>query len=78
MAGSRRARPRIGKEMRAAVLSLAFDHLGAEVASSGAWEWNATSLGVSRALGYVDNGWFRHEHLGRTGVQRRVVLERAA
>ena len=68
----------IGKEMRAAVLALAFDHLGAAVATSGAWEWNGASLGASRALGYVDNGWFVHEHLGRTGVQRRVVLERAA
>ena len=68
----------IGKEMRAAVLALAFDHLGATVATSGAWEWNAASLGVSRALGYVDNGWFTHEHLGRVGRQRRVVLERAS
>jgi RimJ/RimL family protein N-acetyltransferase len=67
----------IGKEMRAAVLALAFDHLGATVATSGAWEWNGSSLGVSRALGYVDNGWFLHEHLGRVGKQQRVVLERA-
>ena len=68
----------IGKEMRAAVLTLAFEHLGASVAGSGAWEWNAASLSVSRALGYVDNGWHMHEHLGRSGVQRRVVLERSA
>lgn len=68
----------IGKEMRAAVLGLAFDHLGAEFAMSGAWEWNAASLGVSRALGYADNGWTLHEHGGRVGVMRNVVLTRDA
>ena len=66
----------VGKEMRAAVLALAFEHLGALVATSGAWESNAASLGVSRALGYVDNGWFVHDHLGRVGRQRRVILEK--
>ena len=38
--------------MRAAVLFLAFDHLGAEVAESSAAVWNRSSLGVSRSLGY--------------------------
>ncbi|MEY2476819.1 MAG: hypothetical protein QOG87_2134 [Actinomycetota bacterium] len=46
----------IGKEMRAAVLHLAFDGLGAVMAYSGAYEDNAASLGVSRALGYQENG----------------------
>lgn len=66
----------LGKEMRRAVLSLAFDHLGAEFATSGAWEDNAASLGVSRAVGYVDNGWELHEGTGRVGVMRKVILER--
>jgi RimJ/RimL family protein N-acetyltransferase len=66
----------IGKEMRAAVLSLAFDHLGATIATSGAWEWNAASLGVSRSLGYEDNGWFVQERDGVLARQRRVVLEK--
>jgi RimJ/RimL family protein N-acetyltransferase len=39
--------------MRAAVLTLAFEHLGAEVARSGASTRNAQSLGVSRKLGYA-------------------------
>jgi RimJ/RimL family protein N-acetyltransferase len=43
----------LGKEMRAAALFFAFDHLGAEVAESSAAAWNASSLGVSRSLGYV-------------------------
>lgn len=46
----------IGKEMRAAVLHLAFDGLGAVMAYSGAYEDNAPSRAVSRALGYEENG----------------------
>ena len=45
-----------GVAMRAAVLSLAFDHLGALAAVTSARRDNAASLGVSRRLGYVDNG----------------------
>jgi RimJ/RimL family protein N-acetyltransferase len=45
-----------GTEMRAAVLALAFDGLGAEVAESGFFEGNAQSARVSAKLGYVDNG----------------------
>ena len=44
----------LGKQMRAAVLSLAFEHLGAVAAVSEAWADNAASLGVSRSLGYAD------------------------
>ena len=46
----------IGKEMRAAVLHLLFAGLDAQRCLSGAWHDNASSLGVSRAMGYVDNG----------------------
>jgi RimJ/RimL family protein N-acetyltransferase len=46
----------IGKEMRAAILHFLFAGLGAERAISGAWHDNASSLGVSRAMGYVENG----------------------
>lgn len=45
-----------GTEMRAAILLFAFDHLDVEVAESSAATWNASSLGVSRRLGYVDAG----------------------
>lgn len=41
-----------GKEMRAAALLFAFDHLGAHVAESSAAVWNQASLGVSSSLGY--------------------------
>lgn len=46
----------VGRAMRAAVLALAFDHLGAAAAVSSAREDNLASLGVSRSLGYRDNG----------------------
>ncbi|MGW0519899.1 GNAT family N-acetyltransferase [Crossiella sp. NPDC003009] len=45
-----------GTEMRAAVLAFAFDHLGAVQARSEAFADNHASLGVSRRLGYRDNG----------------------
>ena len=48
-----------GKEMRAAVVSYAFDYLEAEVAESEAASWNKQSLGVSRSLGYELNGLVR-------------------
>ena len=46
----------VGRAMRTAVLSLAFDHLGAQFAVTSARENNVSSLAVSRRLGYVDNG----------------------
>ncbi len=45
-----------GKEQRAAMLHLAFAGLGALRADSAAREDNDRSLGVSRALGYEENG----------------------
>jgi RimJ/RimL family protein N-acetyltransferase len=46
----------IGKEMRSAVLGFAFDHLGAEWATSGSFLDNPASAAVSRALGYWEDG----------------------
>lgn len=67
----------IGREMRAAVLHLAFDGLQAQVATSGAFEDNVASLAVSRSLGYVDNGWDLTERDGRPVRDLRMVLDRA-
>ena len=67
-----------GKEMRAAILHLAFEGLGAQEAHTGAFADNASSLGVTRALGYVENG---HEVVLRRGRPARCVhfcLDRAA
>jgi len=68
----------IGKAMRLAVLALAFDWLGAEVAETEAWHDNAASLGVSRSLGYVDNGVGRHARGDRADDMARLRLTRAA
>jgi len=68
----------IGTEMRAAVLYLAFECLGAEYATSGAYENNPASLAVSRKLGYVDDGIERHLVRGKPAVLRRLRLDRAA
>lgn len=46
----------LGKQMRAAVLELAFTGLGAVSATSGAFLDNPASVAVSRALGYQNNG----------------------
>jgi RimJ/RimL family protein N-acetyltransferase/predicted GNAT family acetyltransferase len=46
----------LGTEMRAAVLTYAFEHRGAAVARSGAIQGNPQSLGVSRKLGYEVGG----------------------
>jgi RimJ/RimL family protein N-acetyltransferase len=52
-----------GKEMRRAVLALAFGPLQAQAAVTAAWHDNAASLGVSRALGYRPNGEWLQERL---------------
>ncbi len=46
-----------GKEMRAAILAFAFDQLGAHVATTEAFLDNGASNGVSRSLGYQENGF---------------------
>ena len=66
----------LGKQMRAAVLALAFGPLRADAAISSAVVDNAPSLGVSRALGYRDTHRSVLEHSGET--LQHVRLERAA
>jgi predicted RNase H-like nuclease/RimJ/RimL family protein N-acetyltransferase len=46
----------IGKEMRAAILHLGFEGLGARWMETFAWEDNASSIGVTERLGYEPNG----------------------
>lgn len=55
LVGSARGRG-VGIAMRTAILALAFDHLGALAAVTSARMDNAASLGVSRHVGYRDNG----------------------
>ena len=67
----------IGKEMRQAVLHLAFDGLGALEARSGAWHDNAASIGVSRAVGYAENGETLVARLGEPTRQLGFRMSRA-
>jgi RimJ/RimL family protein N-acetyltransferase len=57
-----------GTLMRQAILSFAFDHLGAVEMRSSAWVDNATSHRVSEKCGYVTNGY---RLLERDGVSVR-------
>lgn len=66
----------LGKQMRAAVLALAFGPLGAQFAITSAWHDNHASLGVSRALGYVDNGVTVHRRGDGTGEMLHLRLTR--
>jgi RimJ/RimL family protein N-acetyltransferase len=67
----------IGKEMRAAVLHLAFAGLAAECAVTSAFADNPRSLGVTRALGYRENGWFVDDREGKPAKHLRFIMERA-
>jgi RimJ/RimL family protein N-acetyltransferase len=62
----------IGKEMRQAILHLAFAGLGAQEAHSGAFFDNAPSLATSRSVGYEPNGEMRAPR--RDGVARMLNL----
>jgi RimJ/RimL family protein N-acetyltransferase len=66
----------IGTEMRAAVLWFAFTGLGAEYARSEAFADNASSIGVSRKLGYRDDGFDRLVRRGEPAVSQRFRLDR--
>lgn len=65
-----------GRQMRDAVLALAFGPLAAVRAISSAWQDNHASLGVSRALGYLDNGETLHRHDDRLDVLTHLRLTR--
>ncbi|MEU4242941.1 GNAT family protein [Actinoplanes sp. NPDC026619] len=65
-----------GTEMRAAVLELAFNGLGAQFATSEAFADNHASYAVSRKLGYADDGIERHVIRGVPITGRRLRLDR--
>ena len=66
-----------GKQMRAAVLALAFGPLQAQAAITSAWHDNHASLGVSRALGYRPNGESLHARADHVDVMLHMRLPRA-
>jgi RimJ/RimL family protein N-acetyltransferase len=66
----------LGTEMRAAVLALAFDGLGAEVAESGFFPGNSASARVSEKLGYTPNGEDVWAVSGKRAVEQRLHVGR--
>jgi RimJ/RimL family protein N-acetyltransferase len=68
----------IGREMRAAVLHLAFAGLGADAAHSGYLEYNTSSRRVSEALGYEPNGHTVQSIRGEPVTEQRVIMHRSA
>jgi RimJ/RimL family protein N-acetyltransferase len=72
--GSAHQRLGFGTEMRAAVLLLAFDHLGATAARSGAYVDNPASLRVSEKLGYRRDGANTWARRGLAVTEIRLVL----
>jgi RimJ/RimL family protein N-acetyltransferase len=66
----------LGREMREAILHLAFDALGAERAYSEAFEDNEASCAVSRAVGYEPAGtaWVLRD--GHAAPMTRFLLTR--
>jgi RimJ/RimL family protein N-acetyltransferase len=68
----------IGREMRAAVLAFAFTGLGAERAESAAFTDNPASAGVSRALGYAEDGTRVEVVQDRARTSIRFLMTREA
>ena len=66
-----------GKQMRRAVLALAFGPMGAQAAITSAWHDNHASLGVSRALGYQPNGESLHARGDGADVMVHMRMLRA-
>jgi RimJ/RimL family protein N-acetyltransferase len=66
-----------GKQMRTAVLALAFGPLQAREAITSAWHDNHASLGVSCALGYRPNGESLQARGDRVDVMTHMRLLRA-
>lgn len=68
----------IGKRMRLMALHLIFEGLGADVATTEAFDDNPESNGVTRSLGYAPNGVALQERQGEQVVENRYRMTRAA
>jgi RimJ/RimL family protein N-acetyltransferase len=67
----------IGTLLRVAVLTFAFEGLGAQEVTTRAWADNIPSNAVTRKLGYKPNGESVHDREGVATVLKRWRLERA-
>ncbi len=64
----------VGTEMRAAVVILALDHLGATAVRSEAFLDNTASLRVSEKLGYLPDGTAARVRRGQRVLEQRLLL----
>ena len=76
--GQRYQRQGLGREMRAAVLTLAFGQLAAVSAVTGAYQDNAAAIAVSKALGYSGDGTEVADRDGTRVLAYRFRLAAAA
>ncbi|HEX8092254.1 GNAT family N-acetyltransferase [Jatrophihabitans sp.] len=67
----------IGRQMRRAILALAFGPLRAQAAITSAWHDNYASLAVSRALGYQPNGESLHRRGDQVDTLQHLRLPRS-
>lgn len=69
-----------GKEMRLAMLALAFDGFDADRAITSAWHDNAASIGVTTSLGYTETGrrWMLRREQPDVLVEFEMPRERFA
>ena len=65
-----------GTEARAGLLTLAFDHLGADAALTEVFQDNHSSQGVSRKLGYEPDGISRDARGSEVVISDRLRLTR--
>jgi len=65
----------IGTAMRKVMCAFVFDHLDAESITSAAYDDNPASLGVSRKVGYTENGTERRNRMGKPVTLVRLLLE---
>jgi RimJ/RimL family protein N-acetyltransferase len=68
----------IGTAMRQVICAFVFDHLDAQSITSGAYDDNPASLGVSRKVGYKENGTERRNRMGKPATLVRLLLEPGA
>ncbi len=67
----------IGKEMRVATLHLGFLGLAGELATTGAWDDNGASMGVTNSLGYSPAGTRRGVRQGSVAHMHHFEMSRA-
>jgi RimJ/RimL family protein N-acetyltransferase len=65
----------IGTAMRKVICAFVFDHLDANLITSGAYTDNAASLAVSRKCGYTENGVTVRKRMDKPATLQLLILE---